>query len=97
LRFTKRSCLHLLEELEGALLRDVAHLTQTRDGLLSSGVLLLAHNATLPGLHQVRLLEATGRVLGRAVENLSSAAHSHHGSSLLSLLSVLAILASRIS
>ena len=90
----KEAALHLLEELERALLRDVAHLAQTCHGLLACSVLLLAHNATLLGLHQVSLLQATGRVLGRAVENLGSAANCDHGSSLLSLLAILAILAS---
>ena len=70
--------LHLLEELERALLGDVAHLAETQDGLLARRVLLLADDTSLLRLHQVALLQATGRVLGRAVENLRSAADRHH-------------------
>ena len=70
--------LHLLEELECALLGDVAHLAETHDGLLARRVLLLADDTALLRLHQVALLQATGRVLGRAVENLRRAADRHH-------------------
>ena len=45
-------------------------------------MLLLADDAARLGLHQVLLLEPTGRVLGCAVENLRRAANSHHTSML---------------
>jgi len=70
----KEDALHLLEELERALLGHVAHLTQPRDRLLASSVLFLADDATRLCLHQVALLEAAGRVLRRAVEHLRLAA-----------------------
>ena len=99
LRFTKRGFftlrddlgrhLYLLEELERALLGDVAQLAQTLDGLLSRGVLLLADDAASLRLHQVCLLQTTGRVLSRTVENLGSATHRHHGATLLALLAIL--------
>jgi len=66
--------LHLLEELERALLGDIAHLTQPRDGLLARRVLLLADDAARLRLHQVALLQAAGRVPRRAVEHLRLAA-----------------------
>ena len=46
-------------------------------------MLLLADNAALLRLHQVLLRQPTGRVLGRAVENLRSAARREHISALL--------------
>lgn len=58
-------------------------------------MLLLAHNATRLRLHQVLLRQTTGRVLGRAVENLGRAARGHHGAALL-IIAIDAILASGI-
>ena len=82
-----------MEQLEGALLRLVALGEQLLDSLLASGVLLLRNDATLLGLHQILLGEATGSVLGSAVVNLGLGANSdhlatHHG--------VVAILTSRV-
>ena len=66
----------LFEELEGALLGNVAERTQTLDGLHALGVLLLGHDTTSLGLHQVLLGQATGCVLGRFMVNLSLGADS---------------------
>ena len=60
----------LLEELERALLGDVASLLQLRQRLLARGVLTLRYNAPLARLHQVLLDQATGSVLGGAVPDL---------------------------
>jgi hypothetical protein len=60
----------LLEELERALLGDVASLLQLRQRLLARGVLALRYNAPLARLHQVLLDQATGSVLGGAVPDL---------------------------
>ena len=60
----------LLEELERALLGDVALLLQLRQRLLARGVLAFGYNATLARLHQVLLDQATGSVLGGAVPDL---------------------------
>jgi hypothetical protein len=60
----------LLEELERALLGDVALLLQLCQRLLARGVLALGYNATLARLHQVLLDQATGSVLGGAVPDL---------------------------
>ncbi len=68
----------LLEELEGALLGHVAELAQLLDCLLASGVLLAADDATTLGLHQILLGEATGSVLGGAVEDGCLGAHGGH-------------------
>ena len=84
----------LVKELEGALLRLEALSEQLLDGLLSSGVLLLGNDATLLGLHQILLSEATGSVLGGSVIDLRLGANSHHLSS--HHVVVLAILTSRI-
>ena len=80
----KEGALHLLEELERALLGDVAELTQLGDRLLASRVLLLADDAARLRLHQVTLLQATGRVLRRAVENLRLAADRSNLAAVLS-------------
>jgi hypothetical protein len=71
------ACLLLLKKLEGALLGDVAQLLQLLDSLLARSVLLARNDATLLGLHQVLLGQATGSVLGSAVVNLSLGADSH--------------------
>ena len=60
----------LLEQLERALLGDVASLLQLCQRLLARGVLALGYNATLARLHQVLLDQATGSVLGGAVPDL---------------------------
>lgn len=85
----------LAEQLEGALLGHIAELAEALDRLLARRVLLLAHNATRLRLHQVLLRQTTGRVLGRAVENLGRAARGHHGAALL-IIAIHAILASGI-
>ena len=61
----------LLEQLERALLGDVASLLQLSQRLLARGVLALGYNAPLARLHQVLLDQATGSVLGGAVPDLS--------------------------
>lgn len=66
----------LLEELEGTLLSDVAHLAELLDCLLASGVLAAADDATTLGLHQILPSEATGSMLGGAVENSRLGAYS---------------------
>lgn len=86
LRFGASSNLYLLKQLERALLRDISQLTQTLDRLQASRVLLLANNAALLRLHQVLLRQPTGRVLGRAVENLGRAARRDHATLLLTVL-----------
>lgn len=66
----------LLEQLEGALLGHVAELAELQDGLLASGLLAAAYNATALGLDQILLVETTGSVLGSSVENLGLGADS---------------------
>ncbi len=66
----------LLEKLEGALLRSVAQLTQALNRLQASRVLATRNDLALV-LHQILLLEATGRVLGGSVPNLGLGANSH--------------------
>ncbi len=76
----------LLEQLERALLGDIALLLQNLDRLEARRVLLLAHNAALARLHQILLREPTGGVLGRAVEDLGLGAHGDLCATLLSIL-----------
>jgi len=68
----------LFEQLERALLGDIARLLELLDRLLARGVLLLGNDAALLGLHQVLLGQATGSVLGRAVPHLRLGANSGH-------------------
>ena len=68
----------LLEQLERALLGLVAGLDEILQRLLAQRVLLLADNAPLARLHQILLLQATGRVLGRSVIHLRLAADCNH-------------------
>lgn len=68
----------LLKELEGALLGNIASLLELAESLEARGVLLLGNNATLLGLHQILLGQATGSVLGRTVPNLRLRANRHH-------------------
>ena len=56
-------------QLEGALLGDKAERTEVLDGLLASGVLLAANNASVV-LHEVLLGQASRGVLGSSVKNL---------------------------
>ena len=77
--------LDLLEELERALLGNIAQLAEAHDRLLARRVLLLAHDAPLLRLHQVLLLQTAGRVLGSSVENLRRAAHRDHAAVLLAI------------
>lgn len=58
----------LLHGLEGSLGGLVAELEEMLNGLLSSRMLLAAHNAPLV-LHEVLLVKATAGVLRRAVKN----------------------------
>jgi hypothetical protein len=85
------------EEAELALLGDVAHLTQTLDGLLASGLLAAGDNATTLSLYQILLGEATGSVLGSSVENFGLGTDrldlaTHHGTIVVAA-SVAAVLA----
>lgn len=59
-----------MEQLERPLLRLVTRLVQARQRLLAQRVLLLGNDAALASLHQILALEATARVLGRAVPHL---------------------------
>ena len=76
----------LLEQLERALLGNIALLLQELDRLEARRVLLLAHDAALAGLHEILLGKATGGVLGRAVEHLGLRAHRDLRTTLLSIL-----------
>ena len=76
----------LLEQLERTLLGNIALLLQELDRLEARRVLLLAHDTALAGLHEVLLREATGGVLGRAVEDLGLRAHRDLRTTLLSIL-----------
>ena len=87
----------LLEELEGTLLGDVAELTQLLDCLLARRVLAAADDATTLGLHQILLGEATGSVLGGAVENGRLGAHGGDLCTSLLLALGLAILAGNVT
>lgn len=84
--YRKRFSLLLLEQLERALLGDIALLLQELDRLEARRVLLLAHNAALARLHEILLLQPTGGVLGRAVEDLGLGAHRDLRTTLLSIL-----------
>ena len=81
----------LLEQLERALLGDIALLLQDLDRLEARRVLLLAHNAALARLHEILLLQPTGGVLGRAVEDLGLGAHRDLRTTLLSILTRVAV------
>ena len=67
-----------MEKLEGALLGLEALGVKALESLLASGVFTLADNATLLGLHQVFLGQATGSVLGGSMVDLGLGAHSDH-------------------
>ena len=60
----------LVEQAERALLGLVALARQILKRLATRHHLAAAHNATVLVLDEIRLLETTGRVLGRSVENL---------------------------
>ncbi len=82
---SRTSALGLLgKEAELALLGDVAQLAQLLDCLLASSVLAAADDATLLGLHQILLGQATGSVLGRSMVYLGLGSNggylgtSHH-------------------
>lgn len=70
LRDAAATLLALAEELELALLGDVAELAERLDRLAASGLLAAAHDATTLRLNEVLACEATGSVLGRAVVDL---------------------------
>ncbi len=67
-----------MEKLEGSLLGLEALGVKTLECLLARGVLLLRDDATLLGLHQILLGQATGSVLGGSVVDLGLGAHSQH-------------------
>ena len=60
----------LVEEAEGALLRLVALARQVLERLATRQHLATAHNTTVLVLNEVILVETTGSLLRRAVENL---------------------------
>jgi len=68
-----------MKQLECATLGLVARLYQARQRLLAQRVLLLGYDAALARLHQILALEATARMLGRAVPHLRLRAHRHRG------------------
>jgi len=70
-----------MEELEGALLGLEALGVKTLESLLACSVLLLRHDATLSGLHQILLGQATGSMLGSSMKHLGLGAHSDCGTS----------------
>ena len=84
-----------MEELERSLLGLEALGVKTLECLLARGVLALADNATLLGLHQILLGQATGSVLGGSVEDLGLGAHSDRGATDHHIV-VLAILTSNV-
>jgi len=70
----------LAHQLEGTLLGNEAERTEVLDGLLASGVLLAANNASVV-LHEVFLGEASRGVLRSSVKYLGFGSNSrHHGS-----------------
>jgi len=64
------------EELELALLGDVAGLAEAKNCLLASGMGLPGNDATLVH-HEVTLLETARRVVRRAVHDLDAGADGH--------------------
>jgi hypothetical protein len=89
-----------MEKLEGALLGLEALCEQTLNSLLPRGVLALADNAPLSGLHQILFDQATGSMLGSSVKHLGLGAHrdggtSHHIAIAIAIV-IVAILASRV-
>ena len=68
----------LAHQLEGTLLGLVARRKEMLNGLLARRMLLARNDATTV-LHQILLLQAAGRVLGRAVVDLRLAARRHLG------------------
>ena len=88
----------LMEELEGALLRLEALCEQTLNSLLPCGVLALADNAPLSGLHQILFDQATGSMLSSSVKHLGLGAHRDGGTShhIAIVIVIVAILASRV-
>lgn len=78
-RLREATLLRLLgEQGKLALLGDVASLAEALDGLLASRLLAATDDATTLGLYQVLLHQATGSVLGCAVEYLGLGADSGH-------------------
>lgn len=79
----------LVEQPEGTLLRLVALAGQVLQGLAAGEHLAAAHDAAVLVLDEVLLLEATGGVLGAAVENLGLGANCDHVRHLILLTAVL--------
>lgn len=79
----------LAEEFKSTLLGDIARLLELLESLEARGVFTLRNDATLLGLHQILLGQATGSVLGSSVPDLRLGARSHHSTTLLLLLLVL--------
>lgn len=79
----------LVEQAEGALLGLVALAGQVLQGLLAGHHLAAAHDAAVLVLHQVALHQATGGVLGSAVEYLRLGANSDHLGHLIQMTAIL--------
>lgn len=79
----------LLKKLEGTLLGYIAQLLELLDCLQAGSVLPAADDATDLGLHQILLREATGRMMGGAVEYLGLGADSDLGSTIHGLASAI--------
>jgi len=79
----------LVEQAEGALLGLVALAGQVLQGLLAGHHLAAAYDAAVLVLDEILLLEATGGVLGGAVENLSLGANGDHLGHLIYLTAIL--------
>ncbi len=83
--FTSSALGALLEQLEGALLGDVAQLAQILDGFTASGLLATADDTSALGFDQILLGQTTGSVLGGSVEHFGLGAQglefgaTHHG------------------
>ena len=67
---TTRCASVLVEQTEGALLSLVTLASEILQRLSAREHLAAAYNATMLVLNEILLLQTTGRVLGRAMENL---------------------------
>ncbi len=79
----------LVEQTERTLLGLVALACQVLQGLLASHHLAAAHDAAVLVLDEILLLQATGGVLGGAMENLSLGANCDHLGHLIQMTAIL--------
>ncbi len=79
------------EEFKGSLLGNITGLLELLERLEARGVLALGNDASLLGLHQILLGQATGSVLGRPVPDLGLGTNGHHGTTLLLLVLILVL------